>query len=32
MSDTTDSTEQLPTVPDTDGYAPSVDDGNEMTS
>ena len=31
MSDTTDSTEQLPTVPGSDGYAPSVDDGNEMT-
>ena len=31
MSDTTDSTEQLPTVPGTDGYAPSVDDDNEMT-
>ena len=27
ISDTTDSTEQLPTVPGIDGYAPSVDDG-----
>ena len=31
MGDTTDSTEQLPAVPGSDGYAPSVDDGNEMT-
>ena len=31
MSDTNDSTEQLPTVPGTDGCAPSVDDGNDVT-
>ena len=32
MSDTTDSTEQLPTMPGTDGCAPSVDDGNDVTT
>ena len=31
MSDTNDLTEQLPTVPDTDGCAPLVDDDNDMT-
>ena len=31
MSDTTELTEQLSTVPGTDGCAPSVDDGNEVT-
>ena len=31
MSDTNDLTEQLPTMPGTDGCAPSVDDGNDVT-
>ena len=31
MSDTNDLTEQLPTVPHTDGCAPPVDDDNDMT-
>ena len=32
MSDTNDLTEQLPTMPGTDGCAPSVDDGNDVTA
>ena len=31
MSDTNDLTKQLPTMPGTDGCAPSVDDGNDVT-
>ena len=31
MSDTNDLTEQLPTMPGTDGCAPPVDDGNDVT-
>ena len=31
MSYTNDLTEQLPTMPGTDGCAPSVDDGNDVT-
>ena len=31
MSDTTDSTEQMHTVPGTDGCAPFVDDGKDVT-
>ena len=31
MRDTTNSTEQLPSVPGTDGYASFADDGNDAT-
>ena len=31
MSDPTDSTEQMPTVPGRDRCAPSVDDGQDVT-
>ena len=31
MNDTTDSTEQMPMVPDADGYEQRVDDGRDET-